>query len=116
MTIAIASGKGGTGKTTLAVHLASRLGALASTVLADLDVEAPDALSYFPGASAGQSGAVTIQVAQAVDGSCDSCGRCASVCRFGAIVAIGGSVSVNPQLCKGCGRCMRACPDRKSVV
>lgn len=110
MTIAIASGKGGTGKTTLAVHLASLLAHTASVTLVDLDVEAPDDAAYFPEDSTlASEKPVHVMVPELTD-ACTGCGACAAACHFGAIVAIKGSVGVNPDLCKGCGRCVSACP------
>ncbi len=111
MIIAIASGKGGTGKTTLAVHLAARLAKDTDTTLVDLDVEAPDSYAYFPEAKLPPSDApVSIMVAEAVEGERADTAACASVCRFGAIIAIKGVLSINAGLCKACGRCLRACP------
>ncbi len=111
MIIAIASGKGGTGKTTLAVHLAARLAKFSDTTLVDLDVEAPDSDAYFPEAQRPYtSAAVSIRIAEAVDGEFADTSACASLCRFGAIVSIKGILRINAGLCKGCGRCLRACP------
>lgn len=111
MIIAIASGKGGTGKTTLAVHLAARLAKDSATTLVDLDVEAPDSDAYFPEAKRPPSVApVSIMVAEAVDGEHADMSACASICRFGAIIAIKGFLRINEGLCKACGRCLRLCP------
>lgn len=111
MVVAVASGKGGTGKTTVAAHLALACSRVAATTLVDLDVEAPDALSYFTDAKrAGKEEDITVAVPSLVRDRCTGCGRCAKACRFGAIVAIGGVVSINNNLCKGCGRCIDACP------
>lgn len=109
--IAIASGKGGTGKTTVAVHLAEYLARTAAVCLLDLDVEAPDTLGYFPGAVATRPETdVLIPVPMQSAQPCSDCGSCASACRFGALVAIKGIVQINPVTCKGCGRCVRSCP------
>lgn len=110
--IAIASGKGGTGKTTVAVHLAEFLARTATVCLLDLDVEAPDDMGYFPDATPSQAPKdVLIPVPRQSIQPCSACGACASVCRFGALVAIQGIVQINPITCKGCGRCVRACPE-----
>jgi len=109
--IAVASGKGGTGKTTVAAHLALSSARTRSTILVDLDVEAPDSAGYFPTArTAGVTEAVTVLVPEVVDGLCTGCGMCASVCRFGSILVIGGVVMIDQKTCKGCGRCVTACP------
>lgn len=111
--IAVASGKGGTGKTTLAAHLALASSRTRETLLVDLDVEAPDALGYFPRAGVISAPApVHIQVPRLVAARCTGCGRCASSCRFGAIVALGRVVTIADAVCKGCGRCVAACPGR----
>ena len=113
MVIAVASGKGGTGKTTIAAHLALAGDAFGKTLLVDLDVEAPDAMGYFPGAERreGPRG-VMVTVPRLKEEGCDGCGICATSCRFGAIVVLGGVVTIDEKVCKGCGRCVFACPLR----
>lgn len=109
--IAIASGKGGTGKTTVAAHLAIMAARTEKTVLLDLDVEAPDVLGYFKEArNQEKAKPVHILVPSLVKSKCSGCGLCASACRFVAIVAIGGVVIIDPNICKGCGRCTSGCP------
>jgi len=109
--LAIASGKGGTGKTTVAAHLAVTASRTMRTLLVDLDVEAPDAVGYFPGAvGTGDDEAVTVLVPSAVGDRCTGCGACAKACRFGAIVAIRDVVTIDARVCKGCGRCVALCP------
>ncbi len=108
--IAVASGKGGTGKTTVAAHLAREASRTMATLLVDLDVEAPDARGYFPNAEAtGAPEAVTVPVPRFSEANCDGCGACGRSCHFGSILALGRVVTVNPSLCKGCGRCVAAC-------
>ncbi len=110
-TIAVASGKGGTGKTTVAAHLALASSRSAKTLLVDLDVEAPDALGYFPSAArVGPPKEVMIAVPQLLKDRCTGCGLCAKSCRFGAILSIGGVVTIDERICKGCGSCVAACP------
>jgi len=110
-TIAVASGKGGTGKTTVAAHLALAGSRSKKTLLVDLDVEAPDVLGYFPGAlRTGASEAALVAVPRLDEKACSGCGLCAKLCRFGAIIAIGGVVTIDEKVCKGCGRCVAACP------
>lgn len=109
--IAVASGKGGTGKTTVAAHLALTSARNRSTVLVDLDVEAPDSTGYFPAAqTAGDTEAVTVLVPEVNVDRCTGCGICASACRFGSILVIGGVVTIDQKTCKGCGRCVAVCP------
>ena len=109
--VAVASGKGGTGKTTVAAHLAMALAKSQKTVLVDLDVEAPDALGYFPEArAAGEVESAAVDVPTLVPGLCTGCGLCSRVCRFGALVAIGTVVTIDRAVCKGCGRCSAVCP------
>lgn len=110
--IAVASGKGGTGKTSIATHLALEASGSNNTLLVDLDVEAPDSFAYFPEAIASgePERPVTVSVPRLDEAACTGCGLCAKLCRFGAIVAVGGAVVVDEGACKGCGRCVRACP------
>jgi MinD superfamily P-loop ATPase len=109
--IAIASGKGGTGKTTIAAHLAIMAVRTQNTVLLDLDVEAPDVLGYFRNARILQKAKpVHVLVPRVVESKCTGCGHCARSCRFGAIVVIGGVVTIDRNICKGCGRCISVCP------
>ncbi len=110
--IAVASGKGGTGKTTVAAHLALVSAHRRKTLLADLDVEAPDSLGYFRSAiPIGTAISVPVAIPRFHEELCAGCRLCAQSCRFGAIVAIGKSVTINDQICKGCGRCVSICPE-----
>ncbi|MBN1243480.1 MAG: 4Fe-4S binding protein [Spirochaetales bacterium] len=114
--VAVASGKGGTGKTSLAVALALLASEKGRVRLADLDVEAPDSLAYLPDAVAsGDRRVVDIPVPRVDQDACDSCGLCARACRFGAILVLPGVTQIDTNLCKGCGRCVRVCP-RKALT
>jgi MinD superfamily P-loop ATPase len=105
--VAVASGKGGTGKTTLAVNLA--LAAGAPVDLLDCDVEEPNA-DLFLGVRFDGSAPVTIPVPEVDKQRCTACGACGELCRYSAIVSLGSTPILFPQLCHGCGGCRRVCP------
>lgn len=109
MKLAIASGKGGTGKTTLSVALA--LAADQEVDYLDCDVEEPNGSLFLrPRIVSGETVSVLVP---AVDlDSCSGCGDCAEVCQFNAIVTQGEYALVFPELCHSCGGCARACPDK----
>lgn len=108
MKIAIASGKGGTGKTTVAVSLALSL-PQNQVQLLDCDVEAPNAHLFLNPTIQGREEVAILR--PSVDESrCDLCGRCAEVCQFNAIAVVGEKVLLFPELCHGCGGCKLACP------
>lgn len=107
MILAVASGKGGTGKTTLALSMAGALGG--GTLLLDCDVEEPDAHLFLPGKME-HLRTVYIPVPQVDQELCDACGRCAEFCQYGAILSMPGGARVFPEICHGCGGCARICP------
>jgi len=108
MIVAIASGKGGTGKTTVAVNLALSLSG--DVQLLDCDVEAPNAHLFLQAEPAGHE-VVGIPVPE-VDGDlCNQCGECSRLCQYNAIAVLGTSVVVFPELCHGCGGCALVCPE-----
>ena len=111
MKIAIASGKGGTGKTTLAVNLA--LAANGAADLLDCDVEAPNAHLFLNGILQSQR-VVTIPVPEVDEARCNGCGECSEFCAFNAIVSFGTVPVIAPEMCHGCGGCMRVCR-RKAI-
>ncbi len=107
MTIAIASGKGGTGKTTVAVNLALTLGG--PVRLLDCDVEEPNCHLFLrPKIKNLETVGVPVPVVDAL--ACDACGRCAEICQFGAIAALKNGPLVFAELCHGCGGCLSVCP------
>ena len=121
MRIALASGKGGTGKTTIATALAriaSQRGL--ETVYVDCDVEAPNGhLLLRPSIESRHP--VTRLIPVVDEQLCDHCDACQSACQFGAIVRLPATVQVYESLCKSCGACVAACPrraidERPSVV
>ncbi len=112
MVISVASGKGGTGKTTVSVSLA--LSAERPVTLLDCDVEgANDAL--FLRCVNRQSSEVTVLIPHVVNDACTGCGECLSICAFNAIVVIKGKALVCPDLCHSCGGCVRVCQERAII-
>ena len=115
MKIAIASGKGGTGKTTLAVNLASYLCFQSGTghdeiVLVDLDVEEPNAGLFF-NLNLKTEEAQYRKVPFWNEDKCTLCGKCKSVCQFNAIVQLPGNIMIFPELCHSCFACSELCPE-----
>ena len=107
MIVAVASGKGGTGKTTLAVNLASVIGA--GVQLADCDVEEPNAHLFLAAATVCMQ-TITLPVPAIATDRCDGCGACARFCAYHAIVSFGTEPLVFSELCHGCGGCALVCP------
>jgi len=107
--IAIASGKGGTGKTTVAVNLAASMGI--PVQLLDCDVEEPNAHLFLKG-SLLESQTVSIPVPGVDESLCDGCGACSRFCRYHAIVLLKQKVLVFLELCHGCGGCTLLCPQK----
>ena len=114
MIVAVASGKGGTGKTTVAVSLAltladdGKVGAGAPLLL-DCDVEEPNS-GLFLGAELTEQQDVGLMVPEVDLDACIHCGRCGEVCQYHAIASVGEKVLVFPELCHGCGSCTLNCP------
>lgn len=108
MILSIASGKGGTGKTTVATNLAL---ALESGVqLLDCDVEEPNgALFIQPEWTSRET--FYAMVPEVDEDACTRCGQCAELCQFKAITVIGDTVLTFPELCHSCGGCVRVCPE-----
>ncbi|MDK2897358.1 MAG: hypothetical protein PWP04_1478 [Candidatus Atribacteria bacterium] len=108
MIISVASGKGGTGKTTIAVSLA--LSILEEEVqFLDCDVEEPNA-SIFLKPRIKEVVPVSIPVPRIDQEKCDFCGKCAEVCAYHALAVLPQEVLVFPHLCHGCGGCNLLCP------
>ena len=108
--IAIASGKGGTGKTTIATNLALFLSRTRQNVCyADCDVEAPNGHIFLKPAITRRK-PVSIPVPKVDAEKCTGCGECGKICRYSAIVCIKEKVLTFPELCHGCGGCALVCP------
>ena len=114
MIIAVASGKGGTGKTTVVTSLALAISG-SSPVILDCDVEAPNA-HLFLKPQLDQRRQVSMLIPEVNESRCAGCGRCAEVCQFHAIVVLAGKVLVFPELCHGCGSCGLNCPEEAILV
>lgn len=109
MQVAIASGKGGTGKTLVATSLALVAQAQGPTAILDADVEAPNA-GLFLKPTLNERWEVE-QLAPVVDAErCTHCGRCAEVCQYHAIASLPTRTLVFNELCHGCGSCTLNCP------
>jgi MinD superfamily P-loop ATPase len=110
MMISIASGKGGTGKTTVAINLALSL-PQGAVQLMDCDVEEPNS-HLFLKPTFNQVTSVGIPVPRIDESKCTYCGKCAQVCEYHAIAVILKNVLVFDELCHGCGACSHLCPEK----
>jgi MinD superfamily P-loop ATPase len=110
MIISIASGKGGTGKTTVAVNLALSL-PQGTVQLIDCDVEEPNS-HLFLTPSIHRVTSVGIPVPRINESKCTYCGKCAQVCEYHAIAVLLKNVLVFDELCHGCGACSYLCPEK----
>lgn len=106
MIISIASGKGGTGKTTIATNLALSLG---NVQLLDCDVEEPDS-HLFLDLKLEKVEDVCINIPVIDKDTCDYCGDCAKFCQYNALAVVSSDVLLFPELCHGCGGCTLVCP------
>jgi len=108
--IVIASGKGGTGKTTLSVNLSHYLGENGKKIaLGDLDVEEPNS-SLFVDLELLEEKISYKMVPRWMSENCTLCGECASNCNFNAIVALPSEILVCKELCHSCYACSELCP------
>jgi MinD superfamily P-loop ATPase len=106
MKIAVLSGKGGTGKTTVSASLAV---SLPGSQYIDCDVEEPNG-SIFLKPEFKNKSPVKVAVPEIDIEKCDGCGECAKACQFNALAVVKGRVIVFPELCHHCGTCGIACP------
>ncbi|MFO8145471.1 MAG: ATP-binding protein [Candidatus Syntrophosphaera sp.] len=109
MKIAIASGKGGTGKTTLAVNLALRAAENREVSLVDLDVEEPNSGIFIHGKLENEQ-RIFRSVPKWDREACTLCGKCVELCQYNAIIRLGKEIMVMPQLCHSCYACSELCP------
>ena len=107
--IAIASGKGGTGKTTLSTNLAAFIAEQEDVVLVDLDVEEPNSGLFFKGELTHEED-IFKMIPQWDESKCTLCGICPKVCSYHAIIQLGPSILVFPELCHSCYACSELCP------
>lgn len=112
MRIAIASGKGGTGKTTVATNLAQVASHNGQSVAyLDCDVEEPNGRIFLT-PDITRSEPVSTLIPQVDEAKCTLCGRCTEICQYSAIVCLGKNVLTFPELCHACGGCWLVCPDQ----
>jgi MinD superfamily P-loop ATPase len=112
MIISVASGKGGTGKTTIATNLAVSLES--DVQILDCDVEEPNSHLFIRPAIE-EVKTVTTPVPKVDEGKCTLCGKCAEICQFKAIIVIGETVLPFQELCHSCGGCTEVCPEKAII-
>ncbi len=113
MIISVASGKGGTGKTTVATNMAVSLGA--GVRLLDCDVEEPNA-HLFVSPVIEQSETVFTAVPEIDKDKCTLCRKCSDICRFNVIAIAGKTILTFPELCHSCGGCIAVCPEEGAIT
>ncbi|MGA2914376.1 MAG: ATP-binding protein [Methanoregula sp.] len=109
MRLAVASGKGGTGKTMVAANLSYTLSQTCQVTLVDCDVEEPNLHLFFPAPAT--TADVTVPVPVFDEKICDRCGKCGEFCQYGAITVLANRILFFPELCHSCGGCTLVCPN-----
>jgi len=109
MKIAVASGKGGTGKTTVALALAASFEG--EIIYLDCDVEEPNA-HLFLNPDLEKVETVYSFIPEVDDSRCTLCGKCEEICRFSSIVIMGKKLITYPAMCHGCRGCELVCPEK----
>ncbi len=108
MKISVASGKGGTGKTTVSVNLALTIGNLQYI---DCDVEDPDGHLFLKPQITNVS-PVNVNYPKVIHQRCTYCGKCADFCAYNAIIVFSDQWLITQQMCKDCGGCYIICPEK----
>ena len=106
MIISVASGKGGTGKTTVATNLALSMG---NVQFIDCDVEEPNA-NIFLNIKINEREDVEVEIPEIFEDKCDYCGKCSDFCAYNALAVVPSKVLVFPELCHSCEGCEIVCP------
>jgi len=109
MKISVASGKGGTGKTTIAVNLALSIGKNVQVI--DCDVEEPNAHIFLKPVIENVE-AVAVPIPEVDKSRCTFCGKCKEVCQYNALFVIKDNILVFPELCHSCAGCWLICPQQ----
>ena len=107
MKIAIASGKGGAGKTTVTASLVSAW--KTACIAVDTDVEAPNLHLFLPPVIQKQE-RIYLEIPQLDPEACTRCGACRTICSYRAIAQFASRISIFPEMCHGCGGCFLVCP------
>lgn len=106
MILSVASGKGGTGKTTVATNIALSIG---NAQVLDCDVEEPNA-NIFLHANITEQEDIFVSIPEIDPTKCDYCGKCSEFCAYNALAVVRSTVLVFPELCHSCGGCELVCP------
>ncbi|WP_300667684.1 ATP-binding protein [Desulfoluna sp.] len=107
MIITVASGKGGTGKTTVATNLAVAVGK--GTTLLDCDVEEPNVHLFLEPKNLRKT-PITTMIPVVDQDACIQCGACSELCHFSAITLVADELYLFPNMCHSCGGCVMVCP------